>query len=87
MNINLFQWIRDGVRHSVLMGVADAVEQIGTHPTGDNLSARLGDYLRSGPALEATPRSGPTQRKRLGRSLKDLAPSPATPAPKPESVS
>jgi hypothetical protein len=46
MNINLFQWIREGVRHSVLLGVSDAVEQIGTHPTGDNLSGRLGEYLR-----------------------------------------
>jgi len=74
MNINLFQWIRDGVRHSVLMGVSDAVEQIGTPPSGDNLSTRLGEYLRSNPS-EALPRaSGPAQRKRLGRSLKDLAP-------------
>ena len=77
MNINLFQWIRDGVRQSVLMGVSDAVEQIGTPPSGDNLSTRLGEYLRSTPN-EALPRAnGPTQRKRLGRSLRDLAPDSA----------
>lgn len=74
MNINLFQWIREGVRHSVLLGVSDAVEQIGTPPTNDNLSVRLGEYLR-GTATEAPQRvSGPTQRKRLGRTLKDLNP-------------
>lgn len=74
MNINLFQWIRDGVRHSVIAGVSDAVEQIGTHPNGDNLSARLGEYLRSSSSDAGARVSGPTQRKRLGRSLKDLNP-------------
>jgi hypothetical protein len=74
MNINLFQWIREGVRHSVLAGVSDAVEQIGTHPSGDNLSARLGEYLRSSSSDAATRVSGTTQRKRLGRSLRDLNP-------------
>jgi hypothetical protein len=74
MNINLFQWIREGVRHSVLLGVSDAVEQIGTHPTGDNLSTRLGEYLR-GSTSEAPSRvGGSNQRKRLGRTLKDLNP-------------
>lgn len=77
MNINLFQWIREGVRHSVLLGVSDAVEQIGAHPTGDNLSLRLGEYLR-GTASEAPARvGGSSQRKRLGRTLKDLNPQEA----------
>lgn len=76
MNINLFQWIRDGVRHSVLQGVTDAVEQIGTPPTNDNLSLRLGEYLRSTATEPPQRMSGPTQmqRKRLGRTLKDLNP-------------
>jgi hypothetical protein len=74
MNVNLFQWIREGVRHSVLQGVADAVEQIGTSPADDNLSARLGEYLRNEPAAPQSRVVGPVQRKRLGRSLKDFAP-------------
>jgi hypothetical protein len=78
MNINLFQWIREGVRHSVLAGVSDAVEQIGTHPSGDNLSARLGEYLRSSASDVPSRVGGATQRKRLGRTLKDLNP-PETP--------
>jgi hypothetical protein len=73
MNVNLFQWIRDGVRQSVLLGVSDAVETLGTSPTGDNLSARLGEYLRANPS-GAGRVSGPLPRKRLGRSLKELAP-------------
>ncbi len=76
MNVNLFQWIREGVRQSVMLGVADAVDQIGTPPSNDNLSARLGEYLRS-PSPTASPRlpsGGSGARKRLGRSLKDLAP-------------
>jgi hypothetical protein len=74
MNINLFQWIREGVRHSVLMGVADAVEQIGTPPTNDSLSLRLGEYLRGAAATPHPRLGGSLPRKRLGRSLKDLAP-------------
>jgi hypothetical protein len=81
MNINVFQWIREGVRHSVLLGVSDAVEQMGTSPTGDNLSGRLGDYLRGSASEAALPRAaGPAPRKRLGRSLRDLAPQEPPPA-------
>lgn len=75
MNVNLFQWIREGVRHSVLLGVSDAVQQIGTHPTSDDLSARLGEYLRSGAPIQSRMAGpAPAARKRLGRSLKELAP-------------
>jgi hypothetical protein len=77
MNLNFFQWIREGVRHSVLAGVSDAVNQMGETPHNDNLSARLGDYLRSNQQQEeSTPRVGTDNksRKRLGRSLKEIAP-------------
>jgi hypothetical protein len=73
MSFNLFQWIREGVRHSVIQGVADAVETIGTPPNDDNLSARLGEYLRSSETESLRIKSEPAgQRKRLGRSLKDI---------------
>ena len=29
MNFNFFGWIRDGVRDAVLLGVSDAVDEIG----------------------------------------------------------
>jgi hypothetical protein len=75
MNINFFQWIREGVRHSVLSGVADAVGQLGEAPHDDTLSTRLGEYLRVKEA-ETTARLAPTSgsRKRLGRSLRDITP-------------
>jgi hypothetical protein len=73
MSFNLFQWIREGVRHSVIQGVADAVETIGTPPNDDNLSARLGEYLRSSETESLRVKGEQNgQRKRLGRSLKDI---------------
>ena len=35
MDFNFFNWIRDGVKKSVLLGVSDAVDEIGV-PDGDN---------------------------------------------------
>ena len=32
MQPNFFQWIREGVKQSVLLGVTDAVDQLGTIP-------------------------------------------------------
>ncbi len=74
MSFNLFQWIREGVRHSVVQGVADAVETIGTPPNNDNLSARLGEYLRQSETetMKIRAEAPAGSRKRLGRSLKDI---------------
>jgi hypothetical protein len=41
MNLNVFTWIREGVRQSVLAGVSDAIEQMGTAVDGDDLRPRL----------------------------------------------
>lgn len=77
MQLNVFSWIREGVKRSVLLGVADAVEAIGT-PEGDDgaLKERLTHLLlpqslpvSSNPALLG-------KRKRLGKSLRDVAPDP-----------
>ena len=46
--MNFFTWVRDGVRQAVLMGVSDAVGDIGTPPEGDDISQRLLQALRSG---------------------------------------
>lgn len=66
-DFNFFQWIRDGVRQSVLMGVADAVEQIGS-PEDNELKREVLTALENKPVRKRTP------RKRLGRSLKEIAP-------------
>lgn len=75
MQPNFFQWIREGVRQSVLLGVSDAVDQLGTIPHSD----KLNEQLRSTLAIEGEVRTTSTRaaqgsnggRKRLGRSLKD----------------
>jgi hypothetical protein len=72
--MNFFSWVRDGVRQAVLMGVSDAVGDIGTPPEGDDISQRLLQALRSGqPTLAAGAASGDRGgRKKLGRSLEQI---------------
>ena len=74
MQFNLFDWIREGVKRSVILGVSDAVEAIGS-PAGDNARERLAGLLppveaAGAPALGGTATA--TKRKRLGRSLRDF---------------
>jgi hypothetical protein len=75
MQPNFFQWIREGVKQSVLLGVTDAVDQLGTIPH----SEKLNEQLRATLAFDDEPRATTGRvgqessggRKRLGRSLKD----------------
>lgn len=77
--MNFFTWIRDGVRQSVLLGVSDAIETLGTPASTEDLHPNVAGLLKVDKSSDATPRlSSPKQggdhsnRKRLGRSLKDL---------------
>ena len=71
MQFNLFDWIREGVRRSVILGVSDAMEAIG-NPDGDDGRARLA-HLLPATAPSAEPALGGSKRsKRLGRSLRDF---------------
>ena len=75
MNFNLFTWIREGVRQSILLGVSDAVETIGAPDNSDEITPRLLEFLRRDTAADPEKRSSTgTPRKRLGRTLKDLEP-------------
>ena len=76
MQFNLFAWIREGVRRSVILGVNDAVEEIGA-PHGDEawknrlvllLEAPVTDDGASATGIAAG------KKRRLGRSLKDFTP-------------
>ncbi|MCA9187097.1 MAG: hypothetical protein R3E01_34120 [Pirellulaceae bacterium] len=73
MAVNFFAWIREGVRQSILMGVADAVDQIGAPQRDPGLRQQLTEAIENGPLLAAPAGSErkPT-RKRLGRSLKEI---------------
>jgi hypothetical protein len=67
-DLNFFQWIRDGVRRSVLLGISDAVEQIG-EPEGGELKQEVLAALESKTAIRSKP-----PKRRLGRSLKEIVP-------------
>lgn len=84
-NMNFFGWIREGVRQSVLLGVSDAVEQLGTpaaveelHPSVagflkvDGNSAAGAPKLAHAPAVSGGPSGAGKARRRLGKSLKDI---------------
>jgi hypothetical protein len=71
--MNFFAWIRGGVRDAVLLGVSDAVGQIGTPTEGDDIGQRLLQALRTGQPAIADANAQPRQpRKKLGRSLEQI---------------
>ena len=78
MNFNFFDWIRDGVRRSVLLGVSDAVETMGMPPDEETARNKIFHYLQveennleSVSPRRITNSSGTTPRKSpLGRGLK-----------------
>jgi hypothetical protein len=70
MQFNLFDWIREGVRRSVILGFSDAMEAIG-NPDGEDGRARLAQLLPA-TSTAATAALDGGKRKRLGRSLRDV---------------
>ncbi len=76
MNMNFFQWLRDGVRQSVILGVSDAVEQIGVPETEAEIQPSLAALLGGDAQSTTKPRrkAATGGRKRLGKSLKELNP-------------
>ena len=71
--MNFFSWVRDGVRQAVLLGVSDAVSDIGTPPEGEDIGHRLLNALRNGQPVIADARpSERGGRKKLGRSLEQI---------------
>jgi hypothetical protein len=70
MSFNLFDWIREGVKRSVVQGVAEALEAVGS-PAGDDGPGRLAHLIpiTEGPSSAI---SSTSKRKRLGRSLRDV---------------
>jgi len=73
MGFNFFQWIREGVKHSVISGVSDAVEHLGTPRDGDDVQQRLTAFLQDNRAAPNPPRIGSDpSRKKLGRTLQQI---------------
>ena len=74
MNINLFTWIRDGVKQAVLHGVNDAVTHIGASSEQDDMPQRILEVLRQSQASTVTAArvEGPSKPRKLGRSLDQI---------------
>lgn len=78
MNVNFFEWLRDGVRQSVLLGVSDAIEEIGTPADTDELHPNVAAMLQgNGTEKKKRTTRNTGGRKRLGKSLKELDPTTA----------
>jgi hypothetical protein len=76
--MNVYAWIREGVKQAVLLGFSDAVEQIGVPEGNEQANNHLLSVFRSINATPATATLGASQRpaplkRRLGRSLDQLA--------------
>ncbi len=70
MNVNFFEWLRDGVRQSVLLGVSDAIEHIGSPADSDELHPNVAALLQGETTKRKQTKAG--GRKRLGKSLKEM---------------
>ena len=84
MDLNFFQWLRDSIRRTVLLGVSDAMQDLGTPDDDANVHPQMASLI----AGETTPPPKTTRsrarstganapRKRLGKSLKELNPQTA----------
>ncbi|QDT09083.1 hypothetical protein K239x_10260 [Planctomycetes bacterium K23_9] len=73
-NMNLFEWVRDSVRRSVLLGFSDAVEQIGLPSTDEEIHPNVSALLQVGDAAGKTKarKTRGSGRKRLGKTLKEM---------------
>ena len=77
MSFNFFDWVRDGVKNSVLLGVNDAVNTMGMPPEDSSKDKILG-FLRSNADNDTSARRitggpAPSGTKKLGRGLSDIA--------------
>lgn len=91
--LGFYGWIREGVRRAVLLGLSDAVDQIGSPADKEELNAHLLSVLRqekpllTAPGRQVAPgiadqTGARSERKRLGRTLGEMAlATPATEQP------
>lgn len=74
MDVNFFAWLRNGVKQSVLLGVSDAIEDLGVPADAEELHPGVAALLRGeeggNKRLGTASKGG--GRKRLGKSLKEI---------------
>ena len=73
MRISFFDWIREGVRQSVLLGLSDAATEIGSAKEAEVLNQHLLATIETGRITDETPKTGRGRRRALGRSLSQIA--------------
>ena len=79
MDFNFFEWIREGVKRSVLMGVSDAVEQMGAPHEPEAARDKIMAFLQSeAPSETSTSKrrvsSSASGQRKLGRSISEIHP-------------
>lgn len=74
--MSFFHWVREGVRQAVVLGFADAMEEVGTRTREEDFGATLAQSLRERLAVSAEPTviesTASKGRRRLGRSLEAM---------------
>ncbi len=75
MDFNFFDWIRNGGKRSVLMGVNDAVEQLGMPSEEDASKDKILSFLQSDePKKLASPAASRARRANaLGRGISKVS--------------
>lgn len=78
MSMSFFNWVREGVRQAVVLGLADAIDDVGTRTRDEDLGAALAQTLRdrlavtTSPTVLESPATPAAGRRRLGRSIEGL---------------
>ena len=75
MSFNLFDWLRSGVRDSVLLGVTDAVQTMGM-PHDESSKDKILGFLKTDSDSQVrriTNGAAPAGTKKLGRGLSEIA--------------
>jgi hypothetical protein len=72
MKINFFDWIREGVRQSILLGLSDAAADIGSEKDVEVLNQQFLASLQQNRLTDETPKASGGRRKALGRSLSQI---------------
>lgn len=76
--MSFFNWVREGVRQAVVLGLADAIDDVGTRTRDEDLGAALAQTLRdrlavtTSPTVLESPAQPAAARRRLGRSIEGL---------------
>ena len=72
MKMNFFDWVREGVRQSVLLGLSDAATDIGSEKDVEVLNQQFLTSIQRGRITAEPARGVRGRRKALGRTLSEI---------------